>query len=110
MAFKVRLAFIWRFCITQQSTVRYLFHAIGLMSIIPFAETLQAQSTRPNILWIIADDLNDYVWADDERTENTPILATLAQNGARFNACYANSPLCCPSRASFMTGKSPEWT
>ena len=80
------------------------------MSIIPFAETLQAQSTRPNILWITADDLNDYVWADDERTENTPILATLAQNGARFNACYANSPLCCPSRASFMTGKSPEWT
>ena len=63
-----------------------------------------------NVLWIVADDLNDYVWAEEERTSDAPNLSLLAQNGTRFDACYVNSPLCCPSRVSFMVGKTPAWT
>jgi arylsulfatase A-like enzyme len=63
-----------------------------------------------NVLWIVADDLNDYIWAEEERTTDAPNLAQLAERSARFDACYVNSPLCCPSRVSFMVGKTPAWT
>ncbi len=63
-----------------------------------------------NVLWIQADDLNDYLWAEEERTTDAPNLALLAQSATRFDACYVNSPLCCPSRVSYMVGKTPAWT
>jgi len=63
-----------------------------------------------NVLWIVADDLNDYLWAEEERTMDAPFLAQLAERSARFDACYVNSPLCCPSRVSYMVGKTPAWT
>jgi len=63
-----------------------------------------------NVLWIVADDLNDYLWAEEERSTDAPNLARLAQAATRFDACYASSPLCCPSRASYMVGKTPAWT
>jgi len=37
----------------------------------------------------------------------TPHMEALAGNGTRFDYAYCNSPLCAPSRASFMTGRLP---
>jgi arylsulfatase A-like enzyme len=73
---------------------------------------LQAQTTTaaPNILYIIVDDLNDYLWAGDQRPNDLPNLAALAAEGVRYDACYSTSPLCGPSRVSFLTGKDPDWT
>jgi arylsulfatase A-like enzyme len=63
---------------------------------------------KPNIVFILADDLgvNDlhcYGRAD----HNTPHLDKLAAQGARFAAAYAACPVCSPTRAAIMTGKSP---
>jgi arylsulfatase len=38
---------------------------------------------------------------------STPTLDRLAARGVRFDRCYANSPVCCPSRATLLTGRSP---
>lgn len=62
----------------------------------------------PNVVFVLADDLgvNDlgcYGRAD----HRTPHLDALAKAGTRFTAAYAACPVCSPTRAALMTGKSP---
>jgi arylsulfatase A-like enzyme len=57
-------------------------------------------SARRNIVVILADDMR----ADDLRWMPT-VRHTLARRGVSFTDFYASLPLCCPSRASFLTGQ-----
>ena len=63
---------------------------------------------RPNIVFILADDLG---WADlgcyGHRFHETPNIDRLAAEGVRFTNAYAACPVCSPTRASIMTGKYP---
>lgn len=63
---------------------------------------------RPNIVFILADDLGwkDLVCYGNKHYE-TPSLDALAQNGIRFTQAYAACPVSSPTRASIMTGKYP---
>jgi len=62
--------------------------------------------TAPNILIIMSDEHDPRVSAPyGHPFVATPALRRLADGGAVFEAAYCNSPLCVPSRASFMAGK-----
>ena len=62
--------------------------------------------TAPNILVIMADQLAPhFTGAYGHPLVKTPHLDALAARGARFDAAYCNSPLCAPSRFSFMSGQ-----
>src|SRR5262245_16547526 len=70
------------------------------------AET-KAAVDKPNIIFILADDLGlDGVgcYGSDTYKSQTPNLDTLAKTGVRLEACYA-APLCGPSRCLFLTGR-----
>jgi choline-sulfatase len=61
---------------------------------------------RPNILFIMSDEHNATVLgANGNAIVRTPNLDGLAAAGVSFDACYCNSPLCVPSRASFLSGR-----
>lgn len=61
---------------------------------------------RPNIWVIMADQLAPhFTGAYGHRSAKTPHLDALAKRGMRFDAAYCNSPLCAPSRFSFMSGQ-----
>jgi arylsulfatase A len=63
---------------------------------------------KPNIVFILADDLGINDLACYGRTEHhTPNLDRLAAQGARFTQAYCAQPICSPSRAAILTGKSP---
>ena len=65
-----------------------------------------AQSQKPNILIMVADDLG---WADvgyHGGDIDTPSLDRLAQQGVRLNRFYT-TPICSPTRAALMTGRDP---
>lgn len=65
-------------------------------------------AARPNVLFIIADDLNNYVgYLGGHPQAHTPHLDALAASGAAFTRAYANNPICAPSRASLFTGIQP---
>ncbi len=71
-----------------------------------------AAEVKPNIIFILADDLG---WADTTlyghtKYYQTPNLERLARRGMTFNRAYAASPLCSPTRASILTGLSPART
>ena len=63
---------------------------------------------RPNILFILVDDLG---WTDlaccGSEFYETPNLDRLCAEGMRFTDAYAASPVCSPTRASLLTGKYP---
>ncbi len=62
--------------------------------------------TRPNIVLIMADQLApQFTGAYGHPVVKTRHMDALAKRGMRFDAAYCNSPLCAPSRASFMAGQ-----
>lgn len=69
------------------------------------AAALPAQRPRPNILFILADDLGyGDVGCYGQREIQTPNLDRLAASGTRFTQAYAGATVCAPSRCALMTG------
>lgn len=63
---------------------------------------------RPNIIAIVADDLGQWaVGAYGNRDVQTPNLDRLAREGAIFTSALVVTPVCSPSRASYLTGRWP---
>ena len=63
---------------------------------------------RPNILVIMSDQHSKHVLGCyGNEIMRTPHLDRLASEGMRFSNAYCASPVCCPSRMSFMTGRAP---
>ncbi|MBP6782244.1 MAG: sulfatase, partial [Verrucomicrobiales bacterium] len=75
-------------------------------------QTAWAASPRPNVLFILADDLG---WSDTTlygktKFYETPNLERLAMRGMTFTRAYSASPLCSPTRSAILTGLSPART
>ena len=65
-------------------------------------------SDRPNILWYCTDQQRfDTIRALGNEFVRTPTLDALVAEGGTFKQAYCQSPICTPSRASFMTGMYP---
>ncbi|MCE9611942.1 MAG: sulfatase-like hydrolase/transferase [Chthoniobacter sp.] len=78
-----------------------------LIILLAIVAPLRAQTAKPNIVLILADDLgvND-LSCYGRKDHATPNLDKLAAQGMRFSCAYAQ-PVCSPSRAALLTGKSP---
>jgi len=62
--------------------------------------------SQPNIVVVMADQLApQFTGAYGHSVAKTPHIDALANKGMRFDAAYCNSPLCAPSRFSFMSGQ-----
>jgi arylsulfatase A-like enzyme len=74
-------------------------------------ERSQPMTTRPNILWICTDQQRwDTLGVYGNPWTTTPNLDRLGAGGVVFEHAYAQSPVCTPSRASFLTGRYPRTT
>lgn len=72
----------------------------------PLAALYAAESSKPNVIIILADDLG-YADLGCQRSPDvkTPNIDSLASNGVRCTAGYATAPQCSPSRAGLMSGR-----
>jgi arylsulfatase A-like enzyme len=72
------------------------------------AGSKRGTGSRPNVLFIVADDLRDYPgWMGGHPQSVTPNMDALAKRGMRFANAHCNYALCNPSRTSMLTGMLP---
>lgn len=81
----------------------------ALFSLLTTQATFAAES-KPNVLFLICDDLNCDLGCYGHAQVKSPNIDQLAKQGVRFQNAYCQYPLCGPSRASFMTGLYPDQT
>ncbi len=87
--------------------MKLLFHAFLLVFSIPSI----AQTDKPNIIYIMVDDMGYGDLSGYGRKEyKTPNLDKLASDGIKFTNAYAAGSLCTPTRTAFMTGRYPAKT
>ena len=96
---------------TSLKTVRLLWSWIILLALLlalPLSNSGQsvAVPTRPNIVFILVDDLRwDELGIAGHPFIKTPNIDRIAHEGAMFRNAFMTTPLCSPSRASFLTGQ-----
>ncbi|HEV8273967.1 MAG TPA: arylsulfatase [Chitinophagaceae bacterium] len=78
---------------------------IAILFLLPVICTNAQKNSRPNIIFIFADDLGygDIGCYGQQKIE-TPNIDKLAQKGMKFTQFYSGSTVCAPSRSSFLTG------
>lgn len=69
---------------------------------------LSQAAPPPNILFIVADDLNCAIGPYGDAAAITPHLDRLAARGLVFERAYCQQAVCNPSRSSFLTGLRPD--
>jgi len=89
--------------IIQRTRVLFIF-------VVTVASLAAADTPRKNVLFLIADDLNNLLGCYGDPRAKTPNLDKLAARGVRFDRAYCNFPLCGPSRNSLLTGLYPNST
>ena len=105
---------------TGISRRKFLGASAGALAVpsIPFAANSQTNggsggtstSGRPNVLFIMSDDLCTRLGPYRHPVVRTPNFDRLARMGVTFNHAYCQYPLCSPARTALMTGLAPDTT
>lgn len=72
------------------------------------AVTSLSVQAKPNVLFVVCDDLNTHVSTSGYEPILTPNLAGFAKESMTFNRAFCQYPVCGPSRASFLSGLYPQ--
>lgn len=91
--------------------IRLIYVATFVAFCLPFNGAINAAETkRPNVLFLISDDLNNFLGCYGDKQAKTPNIDRLAARGVLFEKSYCTFPLCGPSRNSILTGLYPNST
>jgi arylsulfatase A-like enzyme len=81
----------------------------GIPSATAETETPPNDTQRPDIVFIVVDDLNDWIGAMQGHPQSlTPNMDAFANQGVLFTNAHCNAPQCLPSRKSFLSGLYPK--
>jgi arylsulfatase A-like enzyme len=93
--------------ISRFAPVRILLAALLVLLGVPaLAPALAAPASKPNVIWVMADDLGyGDLGCYGQHVIRTPHLDRMAAEGMRFTRFYAGATVCAPSRSVLMTGQ-----
>ncbi len=95
-------------CEERKSRALTLCIALLLASLAMPVGAAESKASRPNIVFIVADDLGyAELGCYGQDKIRTPNVDKLASQGMRFLRHYSGSPVCAPSRCVLMTGRHP---
>ncbi|MFH5832137.1 sulfatase [Halalkalibaculum sp. DA384] len=76
---------------------------LSCILLLTFALSLQAQQ-RPNIIWLIAEDISTDLETYGMAGVETPNLNKLAEQGIKYTNAFSTNPICSPNRSAMMVG------
>lgn len=82
--------------------IRHFLLLLGAFSCLNLA--VAAPARKPNILWLIGENLSHDLGCYGARDVHTPNLDRLAAEGVRYTRVFATNPACAPSRSAFFAG------
>ena len=81
------------------------FSLVVFVLILCGCKSAQKESlTRPNILWIVGENLKLDLGCYDAKNVKTPVLDKLAEEGMRYTKVFSTAPVCATSRSAFFVG------
>ncbi|MBD3374705.1 sulfatase-like hydrolase/transferase [candidate division KSB1 bacterium] len=85
---------------------RHFLKQMGFWSAVGLAGPLFhcGQSKRPNVLWIVAEDMSPHWSCYGETTIQTPNIDRLSEQGVQFNQAFVSCPVCSPIRSALISG------
>ncbi|MFM8334927.1 MAG: sulfatase-like hydrolase/transferase, partial [Opitutaceae bacterium] len=83
---------------------RLLLSLLGALASAAIAPAGAAETTRPNVLLILVDDLKPAIGSYGDKLARTPNLDRLAARGLQFDLAYCNQAVCAPSRLNLLIG------
>jgi arylsulfatase A-like enzyme len=93
----------------QVTRREFLGAAAGAAALAGSSGSASAPVKRPNVLFILADDLGYGDLSCYGRPDyQTPVLDAFAKQGMKFTSAYAAAPVCTPTRCAFVTGRYPQ--
>ena len=88
--------------------LRLLFKVLFFSFLLISTSFAQSKAlTKPNILWIYVEDMNDWMGAYGDNTVPTPHIDSLAATGVRFNNAIMPAPVCSSTRSAIILGSMP---
>jgi arylsulfatase A-like enzyme len=88
----------------EENSFKVLFREQTSQEGLPQAGLPLARSSRPNIVWIIVEDMSAHFSCYGESTISTPNVDQLARTGVRFTRAFVTAPICSTSRSALITG------
>ena len=87
---------------------RFIAAALCIVFSVSAVHAESDTSQRPDIVFIIVDDLNDWIGCLGGHPDaKSPNIDALAKGGMLFSQAYCNAPQCRPSRTSLLYGTYP---
>ena len=90
------------------SMILRLFLSSLLFAPLAMLHAADAPKQKPNVVFVVFDDLNNRLGCYGDPVAKSPNLDRLAARGTVFTRNFCQQPICGPSRASFMSGRRPD--
>lgn len=84
--------------------MKYLFITIIALVVSSLKLPAADAPSKPNILWIVMDDVGAHLPCYGEKTIKTPNIDRLVREGTKFDRAFLTSSVCSPSRSAMITG------
>ena len=81
-----------------------LFNFVFAMVLSSSSEASEEEPERPNIIWLMAEDIGNDLECYGTAGVQTPNLNRLADQGIRYTNCFSTNPISSPNRSAMLTG------
>ncbi|MCF6312905.1 MAG: sulfatase-like hydrolase/transferase [Verrucomicrobiales bacterium] len=93
--------------LTQKNAVSAVLTLLLIPCLIPAAYGSESSAQKPNILWIVAEDMSPTLGCYGDNYATTPHLNRFATESVLYTHAFAAAPVCSPSRSCLITGMNP---
>lgn len=89
---------------SRRSFLRKTGAGLAVSAVVGTRAKASPYQKKPNIIWIVAEDICPDLGTYGNDTVKTPNLDEFAAQGAKYTNAFATNPVCSPSRSAFFTG------